>query len=377
MAQRKLRVALVGLGFGGEFPPIYLKHPDVESLLICDTNPKKVAEIGDKFEIERRTTDLDAVIASKEIDAVHLVTPIPQHARQVVAVLRSGKHCACTVPMATSLEDLRAIVQAQRESGRNYMMMETAVYTRGFLYAQDLVRSGQIGPIQFLRGAHYQDMENWPDYWMGLPPMWYATHAVSPLLALAEARATRIHCFGSGQMRQELHRPYGNPFPVETAIMQLDKPGLAAEVTRTLFHTARGYTECFNVYGEKKTFEWQQIEAEQPVVFTMETLRPGRGRPVTAERLEIPDRADLLPPEIARFTQHGVYDESKPHLAFLQGGWHGGAHPHLTHEFVRSIVEGRSPRVDAVTAANWTAVGLCAHESAMKGGATVEVPNFD
>jgi len=49
----------------------------------------------------------------------------------------------------------------------------------------------------------------------------------------------------------------------------------------------------------------------------------------------------------------------------------------LAHEFVMSIVEGRRPRIDAVTAANWTAPGICAHESALRGGQAIEVPAFD
>jgi hypothetical protein len=40
-------------------------------------------------------------------------------------------------------------------------------------------------------------------------------------------------------------------------------------------------------------------------------------------------------------------------------------------------VERRKPAVDAVTAANWTAAGICAHESAKRGGAAVEIPSFD
>ena len=52
------------------------------------------------------------VLKDETIDAVHLVTPIPLHADQSVAVLESGKHCACTVPMATSLEDIRRIESA-------------------------------------------------------------------------------------------------------------------------------------------------------------------------------------------------------------------------------------------------------------------------
>jgi len=373
----KIRVALAGLGFGAEFIPIYLHHPGVASLAVCDSDPEVLGKAADKFRVEDRFTDIGEIIGSDAFDAVHLVTPIPLHAEQTVAVLESGKHCACTVPMATTIKDLRAIVGAARRAGRNYMMMETAVYTREFLFARRMRDEGQFGRIQFLRGAHYQDMENWPPYWKGLPPMHYATHAVSPLLAIAGGRAKRVHCFGSGQMREELHQQYRNPFPVETAVFELETPGLAAEVTRSLFHTARGYTECFTVYGENATFEWQQIESEQPVVFRMGPPEPGRGRPVSAERIKIPDCADRLPIEIARFTRAGVYDESDPHLSFLQGGGHGGSHPHLVHEFVSSILEGRKPWIDEVTAADWTAPGICAHESAMQNGDEIEIPSFE
>ena len=55
---------------------------------------------------------------------------------------------------------------------------------------------------------------------------------------------------------------------------------------------------------------------------------------------------------------------------------HGGSHPHLVHEFVSSIVDERPSAIDASTAAAWTAPGICAHESAMRGGASVNVPDF-
>jgi predicted dehydrogenase len=278
--------------------------------------------------------------------------------------------------MATSLEDINRILEARRRSGGRYMMMETAVYTREFLYVGELMRTGEIGRIQFLRGAHYQDMENWPSYWMGLPPMHYATHAMAPLLVLSGCRAVEVRCLGSGVMRPELREAYGNPYPVETAIFRLDAESLAAEVTRSLFHTARAYTESFVVYGERATFEWQQIEEEEPVVFRMGELRPGRGRPIEAARVAVPDRQDLLPQSVRRFTRRGVYDESRPHLSFLQGGGHGGSHPHLVHEFVSSIVQDRDPVINEVVAADITAAGICAHLSAMKGGERIEVPAF-
>ena len=372
----KLNVAVVGLGFGAEFVPIYMDHPNVATVAICDQDEKRLQTVGERFGITRRFKDVSEVIAAPDIDAVHLVSGIPDHARQAVAVLNAGKHCASTVPMATSIDDLRAVISAQRKSGCNYMMMETAVYTRQFLYAKGLRDSGEFGPIQFLRGAHYQDMECWPPYWAGLPPMWYATHAISPLLAISGARATKVHCFGSGEMREELHRQYGNPWPVETAIYQLDKPHLSAEVTRTLFHCARPYMETFTVYGENACYEWQ-MEDEPPVLFRASPLVVGQTRNFSVEHPEPVDRADSLPPEIGKYTRRFVYSNENKHLSFEQGGGHHGSHPHLVHEFISSIAEGRKPWIDAVTAANWTAAGICAHESAMQGGAEITVPSFE
>lgn len=375
---RNIHVALVGLRFGAEFIPIYQHHPQVRSVTLVDSDPAVLAQWSATFGIARTATSLDTVLADPDIDAVHLVTPIPQHAVQAVRVLTAGRHCACTVPAATTLDDLHALVEARRKSGKVYMMMETAVYTREFLLAQEWARSGGLGRIQFLRGAHYQDMAGWPEYWLGLPPMHYATHAVAPLARLAGAPVGHVHCFGSGSMSEDLQRRYGNPFPAETAILQFAGLPLAGEVTRTLFEVARDYTESFTVLGSEASFEWQQLEQEQPVrfAFTGKPTAWGRGLELVHERVAAPDRADLLPEPIRRFTTRGVYNHAQSHLSFKQGGGHGGSHPHLVHEFVSAAVADRPSSIDAVTAAQWTAVGICAHQSAMRGGERIALPCF-
>ena len=53
-----------------------------------------------------------------------------------------------------------------------------------------------------------------------------------------------------------------------------------------------------------------------------------------------------------------------------------GSHPHLAHEMISAILEDRDPWPNAVTSANWTCVGICAHESALKGGEVVKLPEF-
>ena len=366
MDSHTIRVAIVGLGFGKEFIPIYQCHPNAEMSAICQRTREHLDEVGEIFRIATRYTDFAELIADPCVDAVHINSPIHLHASQSIAALRAGKHVACTVPAATTVEECAAIVAAAKESGKNYMMMETAIYTREFLFVREVVETGRLGRIQFMRGRHQQEMAGWPGYWEGLPPMHYATHAVSPCLALVRGEAEHVACYGSGRIARELVAKYDSPFAVESALFRVRGQELAFEVTRSLFETARQYIESFDVYGDKVAFEWARMEGEDPVVHTGEK----------AERVKVPDYAHLLPESIRRFTTKGVYDDEHAHLSFLQGGGHGGSHPHLVHEFLSSIVGGRPSFPDVYQSVNWTCAGICAHESAMRGGEMVSLPVF-
>src|SRR5690606_6873669 len=110
MQKKVINVAIVGLGFGAEFIPIYQKHPNANMYAICQRNPEKLNEIGDHFSIEKRFDNYDELLKDPEIDAVHINTPIPNHAEQSIKALRAGKHVACTVPMATTVDECKQIV---------------------------------------------------------------------------------------------------------------------------------------------------------------------------------------------------------------------------------------------------------------------------
>jgi predicted dehydrogenase len=371
---RSVSVAVVGLGFGAEFVPIYRDHPLVSAVAIADPRVETRDAASDAFGIDRVYGSLEGVLADPAVDAVHIVTGLPDHADHVVAALEAGKHVACTVPMALSFDDIQRIIDARERSGTTYMMMETAVFTREYLYAERLVRSGSLGVISYARGTHFQDMTDWPPYWNGLPPMFYATHALSPILRLLDARATTVRAIGGGALEPANRGGYGNDFSVESALVQVEGRDTVVELTRSLFQLARPYTESFSVFGDRQGFEWPQLEgSQQPLLYTMGEASAGRGRPITTEQVSIPDRADLLPESIRRYTQRFA-DEG--HRSFIQGGGHGGSHPHLVNEFISSIVERRPPAVDHIRAANWTATGLAAHASAVAGGEPVTVPTF-
>ena len=373
---KKINVALVGTAFGGAFIDIYKNHPNVGELSLFDSDPAMLRNVSKKFSL-RAHSSFEEILADETIDAVHIVTPIPLHEEQSIRVLEAGKHCACTVPMATTLEGIQRITEAKRRSGKNYMMMETTLYTYQFFYVKQMIENGELGKIQFLRGSHYQDMSNWPDYWMGLPPMWYGTHAIAPMVALSDSRIQRVVCFGSGTMDESLHKQYGNPYPVESALFEFEN-GLKGEATRSLFETARMYQEGMFVYGSKKSFEWGFTDNDTPYITTLGELTDRRGKPTEFIQQEMPNFYSSLPPEIQKFTVGSGYDPLNPQESLRKGagGGHHGSHPHLVNEFVMSIVEDRKPLIDEELGGNITAAGICAHKSAMNNGESVIVPLF-
>src|SRR6476646_2990529 len=293
----KINIAIVGLGFGAEFIPIYQRHPHANMYAICQRDPKKLDTIGDAFGVEKRYSDYKELLKDPNVDAVHINSPIPDHAWQSIAALKAGKHVACTVPMATSIQDCKKIVDLVRQTKKQYIMMETVVYAREFLYLKELYEKGELDKVQFLQASHQQDMDGWPNYWPGLPPMHYATHCVGPVLGLAGGDAEYVSCFGSGTIREELIAHYNSPFAVETAHVKVKNSDLSVRVIRSLFDTARQYRESIDVYGSKKSVEWPLIEHDSLVLHTAKKPEPEIPEPV-----KCPDFAGRLPESLQRYT---------------------------------------------------------------------------
>lgn len=367
---KTINVAMIGLGFGAEFIPIYQNHPNTNVHAICRRNEADLQKTGDSFGIAKRYSNYDDVLADPDIDFVHINSPINDHAWMSLKALDAGKHVMCTVPMAATVAECEQIVAKVKETGLKYMMAETVVYSREFLFIKDIYEKGELGKIQHLAASHPQDMDGWPEYWQKMIPMHYATHVVSPCLGLVDGLAEYVSCFGSGTVRDDIAEKSGNKFAVETCHIKVKDSDISAHVWRFLYDVARQYRESFDVYGTKRSFEWTLVENQPHVIHTAK-----KPEPEIPEKVEVPDFAYLLPPEIQKFTlPQEIHDAD--HLSFVQGGGHGGSHPHMVNEFTNALLEDRDPWPNAVTSANWTCVGICAHESAEKGGQIVKLPEF-
>lgn len=348
----KIRMGLVGLGFGIKYLDAYLRHPDVEYVGLCDISDHRLQEVGRQHGISRLYRTLDDMIDSHDFDAIHLMTGIPEHATQTVQVLNAGLHCACALPMGVSLAELDAVAAGVQRSGRRYMQMEPNAYLPTTRYLTALVKNGEMGRIQFMRGIQTYFLNNHiTRYWLGIPPMHYISHALAPLLVITGARVTAVQCHGSGWMRKELQAPYGNPFPIEVALLELDLPGVVAEIEIMFFETAVMPMEGFEVFGEKMTFRWPNtlLRMADPLALRNAVVAETVAEP-TPEALSLPAPLRAL-------------CETSP-LQYCG----------LVHEFVRSIVEDREPELGLTRSFDINAPGICAHASAMNHGERIDVP---
>lgn len=377
-----VNIAIVGLGFGEDFLPVYLAHPEVGEVALVDPSVERLAAVGDRFGIEARYTDYAEMLTDERWHAVHVLAPVSFHADYAVAALEAGRHCACAVPMATEIEDLERVIAAEDRSGRNYMMMETAVHTREYRWVKELHSTGRIGTATLYRGFHVQNLDGYPEYWRGYPPMKYATHALAPLLDLTGDAVTRVVAHGSGLLTEERRGSFENPFPAEVGLFTLRDGDVVGEVTMSFFQTARSYVEGFDLYGDAGGVEWPQHEGDPLRLYELQPLADDlpetglRGRRAIHSLVRPEDRPDGLPSELVPYLVDFEVPGPGGRGVEVRAAEHGGSHPWLVHEFVSSIVEGRPAAIDARRSAEFTAPGICAHTSALAGGTSVDVPQF-
>lgn len=378
----KVSIAVVGLGFGEDFLPIYAAHPGVADIAIVDPSEQRLQDVGDRHGIAARFGSYDDVLADPRWDAVHIVAPVAFHADYAMRALQAGKHCACAVPMGLEIDELHAIVELERSSGRRYMMMETSVYGREHLFVDELYREGRLGTLTFYRGFHIQNLDGYPAYWQGYPPMKYLTHALSPLLALTDDTVADVVAYGSSRLTPDRVGTFENPFPVEVGLFRLRQSDVVGQVTMSFFQTARPYVEGFAVYGSEMSVEWPESNEGPLTVHELLPLEPDqpdtglRGRRSRTTMVEPHDVTEILPESIRPYLRPYVLQPTDGRSAIEKLAEHGGSHPHLVHEFVSSILEDRPPAIDAATSAAWTAAGICAHDSALRGGERITVPSF-
>jgi predicted dehydrogenase len=342
-SDRKIRIGIAGYGlckFGAHFG--FQNHPNVEVVAVTDLDPSRRAGLAKACGCENTYPSCEEMIKDDKIEAVFIATDAPSHARLAIAALEHGKHVASAVPAVHgSLEDADRLFEAVKRTGRKYMMFETS-YFHSDLYAwHQQYKAGLFGQLVYSEGEYFHyfgaplggynpktkqvDTNGWRK---GLPPQYYPTHSNAYYIGVTGESFTEVSCMGNRSSVPHLqakNNDYKNPFGSEIALFRTSEGGMSRMAVCWDMPSAHG--EQGRIYGEKN----------------------GKGK--------VDTNRPPLPPGVG-------------------AGGHGGSHGYLMSEFVDAVLRDRKPWVDVAQALNMTVAGIMSHQSALKDGELLKIPQY-
>ncbi|CAI6050817.1 Gfo/Idh/MocA family protein [Cohnella sp. JJ-181] len=390
-----LKIGVLGAGmFATEFIPLFQAHPLVDSVALAEINPERLSEIAGKFGISETYASLEALCRS-DVHAIAIFTQRHLHGPHALQSLRAGKHTYCAVPMAHSLEDVRAIVEEVTSSGLIYMTGETSYYYPSTIYCRDRFAKGDFGDFVYGEAQYLHDMSHgfydafqhsggseWKQV-AGFPPMYYPTHSVSMLLSVTGAKATHVSCLGyrdrhaDGVFREDSNL-WRNAFSNETALVRTSDGGMARLNEFRRVGWSGKNSVYLSMFGTLGSFE-EHADSSIWTSIVPDDIQPLDDLLRTAPSIAH-DGEDALPAGLRRDFHSGV---SRVHpKERLPAGFenmpngHFGSHQFLVDDFVQSVTQMKLPPNHAWNAAKYCVPGIVAHESALRDGEQLPVPDF-
>lgn len=342
VSDRRIRVGIAGYGvcrFGAAFH--FQDHPNVTVAAVADLDPDRCADLATACRCGTRYGSCEELIRDDSLEAVFIATDAPSHARLAIAALEAGRHVASAVPAVFgSLEDAEALFAAVRRSGRTYMMFETSYY-HGDLYAmRALYQAGALGKVVYAEGEYWHyfgtPLAAHNAWRTGLPPQWYPTHSNAYYVGVTGGRFTEVSCMGMPSAVDHLkpeNNVYGNPFGTEIALFRTSEGGMARMAVS--WDTPGAGGEMGRIRTQRGTFYGSFQGDAKPPAISRPPLPPG-----------------------------------------VEAGGHGGSHGYLMAEFVEAILLRRRPLVDVAQSLNMTVAGIVAHQSALRDGERMKIPQY-
>jgi predicted dehydrogenase len=242
-----------------------------------------------------------------------------------------------------SVEDAELVFEAVKTSGLNYMLFETSCYHNDLYAMRQIYRAGGFGDMVYSEGEYYHYacavIDSYKGWRIGLPPQWYPTHSNAYYVGVTGGSFTEVSCMGMPSTREELqpkNNRYQNPFGTEIAMFRTSEGGMARMAVS--WDTPGHGGEVGRVRGQRGSMTGMTYQGQ-------ERKLPALTKPP-------------LPPTV-------------------NPGGHGGSHGYLGHEFAMSILEARKPLVDIGWALNMSVAGVVAHQSALKDGELLKIPQYN
>ncbi|MDA3925639.1 MAG: Gfo/Idh/MocA family oxidoreductase [Kiritimatiellae bacterium] len=349
VSDRKIKVGIAGFGvcqFGAQFG--FQNHPNVEVVAATDLFPDRCAELAKRVGAKKTYASCEEMFEKdKEIEAVFIATDAPSHARLCIAGLKRGLHMATAVPAVfgdDQLELADELLATVKKTGLTYAMFETSSYHADNYAMHQIYKAGGFGKLIYSEGEYYhygnptKGLGSYKNWRHGLPPQWYPTHSNAYYTCVTLGSFISVSCMGMPSIqerRMPKNNAYKNPYGSEIALFRTNEGGMSR--MNVCWDMPGTGGEQGRIYGQKASF-------------------------------------------VGRYS--GKVDVTKVNVAKpplppgMPAGAHGGSEGYLADDFINAILLKRKPRVDVACALNTTVPGIIAHQSAMKDGETLKIPQY-
>lgn len=386
-ASKAVRIGVVGGGFGSQFQ--WHLHPNSKVTAVCDKRNDRLRVLQDTYRCQNGYKSFGEFLKHPDLDAVAIFTPPFLHVSMAIEAMRAGKHVISAVPAGLSIEELEKLLDAVKRTGLRYMMAETSRYRPEIQTCVEWARQGKFGTIFYSESEYhhpgdieysygdsfdcqschleryYHDPESnrraVPTWSYGIPPMLYPTHCTGMVVPVTGERLVEVVAMGWGDGHESLKKNYyNNPFWNSVAFFKTSR-GHSSRISIG-WHMAAGHTERALFYGDRLSYVMARPENSPNTVISQEP-RPGSiygiyDSDVKIEPYHQPDHLQKLPEPLR-----------------VPSG-HGGSHTFITHEFISAIVEDRHPEVNVWEAIAYTAPGIIAQQSALRGGELLKIKDY-
>lgn len=412
MEIQDVKLGIVGCGeFSQSFLDNFIAHPGISRVVCAEFMEERRNLIREKYKVDAVYSSFDEMLDKEpDLNAVAIFAQRHQHGPLILQALKAGKNVMTAVPMGITVEEVQEIIKLVKQTGKVFMMAETCYYFPCAEYCRKQYQAGAFGEFVYGEAQYYHDIhefaasfasagEGWKRV-AGIPPMFYATHSTSMLFTSVHDHPVEVVCMGyEDKVGDNIYgvgvNNWDNPFSNQSALFRLSRGGIARINEFRRIGTRRPSSYITGFYGTRGAYEGSGVqhlfikgalpdhpEAEAYDVSNEVTTYNFQNRdpsiPAIRGCLDYEYHCGFAPVQnvarLPKVLQHHPLPHAGNNLLSYTG--HNGSHAFLVDDFVRSIVTQTLPPVNAWNGGYCTIAGLMAHESALRGGQPVAIPDL-
>ena len=192
----KIKIGVIGCGlWGSNHIEAYRGLPHAEVVAVADTSSQRAEEVAKTFNIPRWFDNHEELCALKDLDAVSVVTPEAEHLKPVVTAAREGKHILVEKPVACTVSEVEAMIEAARKANVILMPGHILRFETRYAMIKEKLTNHELGAVVSIRARRNRTKQTRKDYARAHPVFAAAVHDIDLLLWYADSEARRVRGF--------------------------------------------------------------------------------------------------------------------------------------------------------------------------------------